>query len=100
MWAIKFHPLVWKEDFKKIDPSNQRNIVKQLSKKLSIDPKAYGKALSGELRGYWRLRVDDFRVIYRILNDKVEVLVVKTGMRRDFEVYEKFLLRLKKSGND
>lgn len=96
MWAIKFHPLVLKEDFRKIDPENQRQIFRQIVKKLSINPEAYGKALSGELHGYWRLKTGDFRVIYRILKDRVEVLVVKIGIRRDFEVYEKFLLRLKK----
>lgn len=96
MWTIKFHPLVWKEDFKKIDLHSQKRIIRIIAKKLSIDPKGYGKALSGELRGYWRLKVGDFRVIYRILTDRIEVLVVKVGIRRDFKVYEEFLLRLKK----
>lgn len=96
MWDIKFHPLVLREDFKKIDPENQRQILRQIVKKLSSDPEAYGKALSGELHGYWRLRIGDFRVIYRILKDRIEVFVVKIGIRRNFEVYEKFLLRLKK----
>lgn len=96
MWAIKFHPLVLIQDFKKIDPENQRQILKQIAKKLTIDPEAYGKALSGELHGYWRLKAGDYRVIYRILKDRVEVLVVKIGIRRDFGVYEKFLLRIRK----
>ncbi|PIV39222.1 MAG: hypothetical protein COS29_03685 [Candidatus Omnitrophica bacterium CG02_land_8_20_14_3_00__42_8] len=96
MRAIKFYPLVLRKDFKKIDPENQRQILRQIVKKLSINPEAYGKALSGELHGCWRLKIGDFRVIYRILKDRIEVLVVKIGIRRDFEVYEKFLLRLKK----
>lgn len=96
MWAIKFHPLVLTEDFKKIDPYSQKQIIKQIAKKLSIAPGSYGKALSGDLHGYRRLRIADYRVIYRILEDRVEVLVIKIGIRRDFEVYEKFLLRLKK----
>jgi mRNA interferase RelE/StbE len=87
---------VWKEDFKKIDPENQKKILKQIAKKLTIDPEGYGKSLSGELHGYWRLRIEDFRIIYRILKDRIEVLVVKIGIRRDLEVYEKFLLRLKR----
>ena len=98
MWSVKFHPLVLREDFKKIDPESQKRIVKQIAKKLRIDPEKYGKALSGELHGYWRLRVGDYRVIYRIIKNKIEVLVVKVGIRRDLEVYEKFLLRLKKMG--
>ncbi|MBU4343485.1 MAG: type II toxin-antitoxin system RelE/ParE family toxin [Candidatus Omnitrophica bacterium] len=98
MWSVKFHPLVLKEDFKKIDPESQKRIVKQIAKKLRIDPEKYGKALSGGLHGYWRLRAGDYRVIYRIIKDRIEVLVVKVGIRRDLEVYEKFLLRLKKMG--
>lgn len=81
MWTVKFHPLVLAEDFKKIDPGNQKQILRQIIKKSSINPEAYGKALSGELHGYWRLKAGDFRVIYRILKDRVEVLVVKIGIR-------------------
>ena len=96
IWRIKIHPLVLREDFKNIDPSQQRTILKAIQKKLSIDPQAYGQFLSGEFSGYWRLRVEDYRVIYRILKEKVVVLVVKVGIRKDDRIYQEFFVRLRK----
>lgn len=96
LWRIKIHRLVLSEDFKPISYPDQRLILKDIRKKLSIDPKNYGKPLLGELKGYWRLRVKDYRVIYKIREDAVEVLIIKVGIRRDEEVYKRALHRLKK----
>lgn len=97
MWQIFIHPLVFKEDFKKIDSSACRQILKAIRKKLTKDPKAYGKALSGDLRDYWRLRVGDYRVIYAIEEKHIFVKIIKVGIRRDAEVYEAMLQRISKS---
>lgn len=94
-WKIKIHRLVIKEDLKKIDFSQKLKIVKAIKKKLSTAPKVYGKALLWEFKGYWRLRVGDYRVVYQIIEDKIIVLVVKVGIRRDSKVYEELFSRLK-----
>ncbi|MBL7130500.1 MAG: type II toxin-antitoxin system RelE/ParE family toxin [Candidatus Omnitrophica bacterium] len=96
MWQIKIHRLVLEEDFKKIPPSQQKLIIKRIKKKLTIDPQAYGKPLSGGFSGLWRLRIEDYRVIYRVLKEQVVVLVIKVGIRRDAQVYEELFSRLKK----
>ena len=96
IWQIKIHPLVLQEDLKSIDPSQQKSILKTIQKKLSLDPEAYGKPLSGEFSGYWRLRAGDYRVVYRIINDQIMVLVVKIGIRQDDRIYQEFFARLKK----
>jgi mRNA interferase RelE/StbE len=98
-WKIKIHRLVLEEDFKSIGRSEQEIILKNIRKKLSVDPEGYGKALLGELRGYWRLRVGDYRVIYKIQRDIIQVLVIKVGIRRDEAVYKEFFFRLKKLQN-
>ncbi len=95
-WQVKVHKLVEKEDFKKIDPHQKAIIIKQIKKKLSADPENYGEPLLGELKKYRKLVVNDYRVIYRTIKDKVLVLVVKVGIRRDGQVYEEMLHRLKK----
>lgn len=94
-WTIKIHRLVLDEDFKSISRPDQIIILKDIRKKLSLDPKSYGKPLLRELKGYFRLRVKDYRVIYKIREDIVEVLVIKVGIRRDEEVYRKVFFRLK-----
>lgn len=99
MWSVQIHPLVFEEDFPKIDRSAQQRIIKAIYKKLSSSPDEYGRPLTGPLKGYWRLRVDDHRVIYRIEKDEIRVFVIKVGVRKDDEVYLQIPTRLKKLAN-
>jgi mRNA interferase RelE/StbE len=96
IWKVKIHRLVLSDDFKAIAHTDQKVILKTIHKKLTIAPQEYSKPLSGELKGYWRLRVGDYRVIYKIKEDAVEILVIKVGIRRDDEVYRRLIPRLKK----
>ncbi len=47
------------------------------------DPRQYGQALTGDLSGLWRYRVGDYRVICKIHDDTICVLVLDVGHRRD-----------------
>lgn len=96
MWNVFIHPLVLREDFKKIDSAAQKLIIRAIRKKLSTDPKAFGKPLIGPFKGYWRLRIGEYRAIYSILEDRVLVKVIKVGIRRDSEVYEEMIQRVPK----
>ena len=95
MWQIKIHRLVVNEDFKKIDKSDRSNIIKTIYKKLSIAPEKDGSPLRNELKGYWKLKVSKYRIIYRIEKDTIRILVLKIGMRRNKEVYKEMLLRMR-----
>ena len=96
MWQVKLHPLVLEEDFKKISPVEQKHLLKSIQKKLSLDPEHYGKPLTGDFQGYWRLRVEDYRVIYRVVRNKIVVFVIKVGIRTDDQVYNELYSRLNK----
>jgi mRNA interferase RelE/StbE len=96
MWKIELHRLVLNEDFKGLDHAAVRLILKSIYKKLSKDPEGFGSPLSGEYKGYWKLRVGYYRVIYRIIKDEVLVLVIKVGIRRDDKVYAELFYRLRK----
>ncbi len=96
MWTILLHPLVLSEDLKRLDPSVQRYLLRTLRARLSADPEAYGKPLGAEPSGLWKLRVGDYRVIYRVVEQRIEVLILKIGLRRDFEVYREMLGRLRR----
>jgi addiction module RelE/StbE family toxin len=75
------------EDKLRALPKSVREMIrKAIEKKLSIDPIAFGKPLRYSLKGYRRLRVGDYRVIYRIIEDKVLVMIIDIDYRRD--VYE------------
>ena len=98
MWQVEIHPLVWEEDFSRLDPHARLQIVKAIRSKLTVNPTAFGKPLGGLLHGYWRLRVNAFRVIYRIEQPRLIILVIKVGMRRDEQIYIEAIPRLRKLG--
>jgi mRNA interferase RelE/StbE len=51
----------------------------------SSDPRRFGQALTGDRKGLWRYRVNDYRIVVFIEDDRFVVLVVTVGHRR--EVY-------------
>lgn len=51
------------------------------------DPRERGKMLVGNLLGFWRYRVGDYRVLCRIRDTELVISVVEVGHRR--EVYDK-----------
>ena len=95
-WNVVIHPLVFQEDFKKIDLSAQQILIRAIRKKLTLDPESFGSRLRGEFHGYWKLRVGEYRVIYKIEKGKIIVKVIQIGIRRDFEVYQELAKRIPK----
>lgn len=94
MFKVLIDELVLKKDFKKIDKTGQQRIIKTIRKKLTLKPKEFGKPLAGDLKGYWKLRIGEYRVIYEIEEEKVLVYVIVVGYRRDEEAYKKVVSRL------
>lgn len=97
-WVVLYHKLVYNEDLKGINPAQQKRIVRVADKKLSLAPDKYGFPLAGKYHGLWKLPIGDFRVIYAIKREKVIILVVKIGKRRDDIVYKELFHRLKRLG--
>ena len=73
---------------KRLDPAVRRRVLAALQR-LRDDPER-GKPLQLALRGLRSWRTRDHRIVYRIIESRIEILVVAVGHRRD--VYE----RLKK----
>ena len=94
MFKVQIDELVLKKDFKKIDKADQLRIINTIRKKLTSKPQEFGKPLKGELKGYWKLRIGEYRVIYEIEKDKIIVYVIMVGQRRDKEAYKKAIIRL------
>ncbi len=46
------------------------------------NPRLYGKALQGQLKGKWRYRVGDYRIVARIEDDKVLIMILDADHRR------------------
>lgn len=86
MYVILYDLGAKKKDFEKISPPMRKIIREAIEKKLTIDPVKFGKPLKYGLKGYRRLRVGDYRVIYRVDEQKVIVIIVEIDHRKD--IYE------------
>jgi mRNA interferase RelE/StbE len=86
-WTIEWDIKSQKE-FNKLDRSIQRKILNFLLNKISPleNPRVFGKSLSYEKFGLWRYRVEDFRIICRIDDASIKIIVVRVGHRK--EVYD------------
>ena len=62
--------------------ADQKRVIERIDG-LATDPRPAGeKALQGQ-HGLYRLRSGNYRIIYRIEDDRLLVLVIKIGHRRD-----------------
>ena len=77
-----------KKDLVKLDKQCAKIIVSWLKKNLenTTNPRALGKPLKGKLKGMWRYRVGDYRILSLIKDNELIVLVITVGHRKD--VYE------------
>ena len=73
------------KSFEKLDNYTQTMIIHWIEKHLSNceNPRISGKTLSGELKGLWRYRIGDYRMICEIVDDKLIVLALTIGHRKD-----------------
>jgi mRNA interferase RelE/StbE len=94
MYKVLIDELVFKVDLKHIDLAGQRKIVRFIRERLVTKPEVYGRPLRGELKGYWKLRIGEYRVIYEIQKAQVTVYVIKVEFRRNDKVYRSALKRL------
>ncbi|MGE0634370.1 MAG: type II toxin-antitoxin system RelE/ParE family toxin [Pseudobdellovibrionaceae bacterium] len=75
-----------KDDLKSISKSDKEQIKKAIEKKLATNPIEFGKPLQYSLKGLRRLRVGNYRIIFKIDEEEQTVLIVKIGHRK--EVYD------------
>lgn len=73
-------------DLKKLDKTTVKKILTRIEGYLAADPKGLGKPLKGEFLRYWRYRWGDYRVIYKISEREILILILRISHRK--EVYE------------
>lgn len=76
------------KQIKKMDRYTQVMIMRWITKNLvgCNDPRAHGKGLKGNLKNQWRYRVGNYRILCDIEDDKLIILVINVGHRR--EIYK------------
>lgn len=76
-FAIEYHELVVREDMPRLALEWRRRIQQAIEEKLSTSPEKFGKPLRRSLHGYRKLRVGDYRIIFKILEKKVRIFIIQ-----------------------
>lgn len=88
-FEFKYHPAFVK-DLKEINLDIQRRIKAAIETRLGVAPEQYGAPLQRTLKGYWKLRVGDYRIVFRVRGNTIEIY----GVIHRKKVYEKITKRL------
>ena len=77
----------FEKEFKKLDSYTRKMVKACIEKNLTncTDHKVFGKVLTANRKGQWRYRIGDFRLICSIEDDRLVILALSIGHRR--EVY-------------
>ncbi len=90
-YEVVYGDLINSKNLKKFSPQVLKKIKQSIDAKLTTQPELFGKPLRKSLRGFRRMRISDFRVIFKI--EKKVVKIVFIGKKPD--VYKHFLRKLK-----
>lgn len=83
-YRVEFTALALKS-LKKLDRHAAALIIGWTRKNLEgcADPRAHGKGLTANRSGQWRYRVGDYRLIAEIQDERIVILILNAGHRRD-----------------
>jgi mRNA interferase RelE/StbE len=90
VFELRYHPDVRDVNIPRINETLKRRIKKAIEERLSTAPHQYGEPLRKTLKGYWKLRVGDYRVVYKVVGNEVWILAIIS--RKD--VYTKVIKRI------
>ena len=90
VFELKYHPDVRAIDIPLINSKLRKRIKKAVETRLATAPHQYGEPLRKTLKGYWKLRVGDYRVVFKIVESEVWVL----GIIHRKDVYGKIKKRV------
>ena len=87
-WNLEISPVAQRQ-LDKLDRTVARRISRFLYERIRTldDPRQLGERLQGNLKEFWRYRVGDYRIICSLEHDRLVVMVLRVGHRR--EIYER-----------
>ena len=75
-FEILYHHKVIEDDLPALDKKVKERILDNIGKKLGAEPEKYGKPLRKPLSSFWKLRIGDYRVVYKIKKREVWILTI------------------------
>ncbi|MBI5846779.1 MAG: type II toxin-antitoxin system RelE/ParE family toxin [Nitrospirae bacterium] len=89
-YEVRYHPEVRAVDIPLLNAALKKRIRKAIEERLMTAPQQYGEPLRKTLKGYWKMRVGDYRVVFKVVECEVWVL----GIINRKDVYDRILKRV------
>jgi len=83
LFSVVYHPDVKNRDIPKLNGDVRLRIKKAIENRLMVAPQEYGEPLRKTLKGYWKLRVGDYRIVFKAVENEILIL----GICHRKEVY-------------
>ena len=77
MFNVTYHHLVVDDDIPKLPNEWKERVRRAIEERLMTQPDLYGKPLRRSLKGYRKLRVGDYRIVFRIEKNTVRILIIQ-----------------------
>jgi mRNA interferase RelE/StbE len=75
-FEILYHKKVVEDDIPRLSKAWREKVREAIENKLSTSPDFFGKPLRRSLKGYRKLRVGDYRIVFRIQGTKILILAI------------------------
>jgi mRNA interferase RelE/StbE len=89
-FTISYHKEVVKKDIPALPAAMKARVKSAIETKLTMYPEQYALPLRRTLKGYWKLRVGDYRVIFEF--DRSLIIILGIGHRK--EIYNRMKNRI------
>ena len=73
-FSLLYHPEVVKRDIPKLNSDIRKRIKRAIETRLLAAPQEYGEPLRKTLKNYWKLRVGDYRIVFRVEGNEILIL--------------------------
>ena len=94
MFRVVYQQEAARKDIPALNRDIKSRVKKAIESRLTRAPQNYGKPLSGNLHGYWSLRVGDYRIVYQIESPLVKIIQIVNRK----EAYQAGILEARKRG--
>lgn len=95
-WTVNYLPGAV-ADLDALGKADARKALKVIDERIvNGEPEKAGSPLRKELAGCRRIRTGDIRIVYKVFDNKVQVLIIAVGPRRNNEVYDEAEKRVPK----
>ncbi len=76
-YRILYHPRVLDLDLPLLNRNLRSRIARAIEQRLQTQPSYYGVPLRQQLKGYWKLRVGDYRVVYAFRGQAALIIAIR-----------------------